>query len=334
MSVITCHPLLPSDHTMTADTKTASLDWIIKLDAPATPQEVADLPETPAVGDLYPFNRSLVCQSVNFRANGSGYDWICSASYGPRTLGDYSRAKKPWQNPPQIRNSVEYQTEVCTEEYVDPYETTVIDAAGETATETLETRTLMSRFGELFDPPPTTRIAIDVKQMTWYTRKWSDAWTQLLRDTVNRYQVTLDAKVYAPRTVWLSDLVVNTSYYDEQNTAATCYQVDATFRIKSKGWQFRPMLAGYRARSEVDGPFHAIYEKDGVFYLDGVADVRGMQPVQTPVPLGLDGRLLFGNRVSLRSGFKSIKYESHQLLRPADWMAAAIPTVKAVEKGV
>ena len=56
-----------------------------------------------------------------------------------------------------------------------------------------------------------------------------------------------------------------------------------------------------------------------------------MQPVQSPVPLKLDGTLLFSSRTSIRSGYKSIIYESHQLIRPADWTPAAIPSVKAIE---
>lgn len=328
---VRCHPLLPDSYTKTSDADTASLTWAIQSDTLLDPKSVAAAPETPAVGDLYPYDRRLVCQSVDFRANGSGYEWTCTAQYGPRTLGSYSRAKKPWENPPQVRNGVEYQTEVCIDEYVDPYDTTVVGEDGAAETQTVDTRTLTNRFGELYDPAPTTRIVIDTKPLTWYARKWSDAWTQALRDTVNRLSVALDGKTYAPRTVWLSDLIVNPSYYDEQNTNAVCWQIDATFRIKTRGWTFRPMLAGYRARNTPTDSFRAIYEQNGSFYLEGITDVRSMQPVQSPVPLKLDGTLLFSSRTSIRSGYKSIIYESHQLIRPADWTPAAIPSVKAIE---
>lgn len=326
--MVRCHPLLPDSYTKTAEADTASLIWTIKSDEPLTPKTVADAPETPAVGDLYPYDRRLVCQSVDFKANGSSCDWTCTAQYATRTLGAYSRTKKPWENPPDIRNSVEYITEVADTEFVTPYDSETISPDGEAVTAEVETRALTNRFGWLFDPAPQTRTAIDVKTLTWYVRAWRDEWTEDLRDTVNLRQVAFDGRTYAAAQVWLSDLVANRHYYEEDKS---CWQVAATFRIKRKGWKFRPMLAGFSAREDDIGSFHAIYEQNGVFYLEGVEDVRGMQPIQTPVPLNEDGTLMFRTRASIRSGYKSIVYEAHQLIKPADWTTAAIPAMKAIE---
>lgn len=317
--MITCHPLLPDDFTVTPSTRTFQVKFNIHSTEPLTPALVEAAPETPSPGDRCPFFDSLFAQTVTFAAEYDAYHWTANVTYGTRTIeGDYKR-ESPWSNPPEIRNTTEFENVTQDYEYVDPSSNN-----GE------ETKPLLNLAEELYNPAPTKRVAIEIKQIRWWTRAWKDDWTVKFRDTVNAKGIYLDGLSYSPRTLWITQLLYNKYYFGNGNR--WCWQIEAEIRYRQGTWLYRPIQASYHAKNPTTRKIEDIYEKDGLlYYASELSNKSGYTIITEPALLNKNGNLLTKNKAQIPSLLKQVVYGEHQLLHPVDWSGLAIPTLKGIK---
>lgn len=328
MSIV-CHPRLPDTYTITPSTRSFTLTWNIHSTAPLNPFTVEAAAETPSVGDSCPYLPSLFAQSVTFEPNKDAYHWTARVEYGPRTIEGEYKQDRPWNNPPDIRNSVEFEQVTQDYEYVDPYEKEEIGEDGEPYTVIKNTQPLLNVICELYNPAPTRRVAIEIKQIRWWIRSWRDEWSEQFRDSLNYTPIVLDGLSYSALTLWCTQLLYNRHYYG--NGQQWCYQIDAEFRYRKGGWRYKPIQASFNAKNPTTGKIEQIYEKDGQLYYAGeLTDLSRYSPISEPALLDENGALLVRNRADVKNNLDKIRYGNHRLLGAMDWKGLSIPTMKGI----
>lgn len=325
---IRVHPRFPNEYTITPTTRSLRLNWIIHSTEPLRPQEVENASGVPQNGDECPYVPSLFAQAVTIRPERDAYHWIAEVQYGPRELGQRSQEKLPWQNPPEIRNSTEFEQVTQDYEYYDPEERQESDPANGYRG-IPNTRPLLSVTHELYNPAPTRRVAIEVKQIRWWTRTWKDEWIGQYRDSLNANDVYLDGIAYSGLVLWCTQLNYNRYYYGE--SGKYCYQIDAEIRYRAGGWNFKPIQASFNAINPQTGKLEAVYERDGVLYYESdTSPGGGYTRISEPALLNETGNLLTKNKTTIPSKLDQVVYGRHRLLPSMDWRGLNIPTLKAV----
>lgn len=329
--MITCHPILPDSYTITPTTRSFSLTWNIHSTTALKPAMVEVAQETPSCGDACPYIPSLFAQQVVFAPAGDAYHWTARVEYGPRQIeGDYKQ-NRPWNNPPDIRNTTEFEQATQDYEYVEPYKKEETGEDGEPFTTISYTQPLLNVIGELYNPAPTRRIAIEVKQIRWWTRSWKDEWSAKFRDSLNYTPIALDGLSYDALTLWCTQLQYNRHYYG--NGQQWCYQIDAEFRYREGGWRYKPIQASYHAKNPTTQKIEDVYERDGMLYYDSeISDSQkpNYNRVSEPVLLNENGGLLVRNKKDIPSQLNNIRYGNHRLLGAMEWKGLNIPTMKAI----
>lgn len=326
--MINCHPLRPDEYSISATTRSFRLRWNIRSDSPLTPELLEQAQNVPSVGDRCPYVQSLFAQSVAFRTETDAYHWIADVQYGPRTIeGDYHR-EQPWTQPPEIRNTTEFENATQDYEYVAPYEKEEIGSDGEPFTRIKYTQPLLNVLGELYNPAPTRRVAVEIKQIRWWTRSWKDEWSVNFRNTLNYTPVYLDGISYAPLSLWCTQLQYNRHYYGRNN--AYCFQIDAEFRYHEEGWRYKPIQASYHAKNPATGKIEDVYEKDGLLYYASEPPPASASKIAEPALLNESGGLLVKDKKLIPQNLDNIRYGNHRLLGAKDWAGLNIPTLKAI----
>jgi len=326
MSIV-CHPVLPDEYTITPSTRSFTLEWNIHSSTPLDPNSVALAAETPSVGDRCPYISYLFAQTVAFRPAGDAYHWTARVEYGHNTIEGEYKSDRPWDNPPDIRNTVEFEQVTQDYEYVDAYEKEEIGEDGEPFTTIHYTRPLLNILNELYNPAPTRRIPIKITQIRWYVRQWKESWAEQFLDSVNWTPVVLDGQNRERFTLWCTQLLANRYYYSGDNW---CYQIDAEFRYKEGGWRYKPIQASYHAKNPETSKIEDIFEKDGVLYYasEVPASGSGYSRISEPVLLNENGGLLVEYKEDIPSNLNNIRYGNHRLLGGMDWTGLKIPAMK------
>lgn len=302
----------PSDYTVSSSTKSLTLEYTIVSDTALTAETVKSVSGVPANGDVCPLLSSLFAASVSFTPQ-DAYTWKCRVSYSNSALAQkVSSSDYPWEDAPEIVYSNEFVNVVAEKAYKDDTETTPSLKPTNSA-------------GDIFINPYMKRKLIEVIRIGWSVRKWNYSWKKMFLDTLNKTTIMLDGQSYAPKFLWMTELIANPVLYDE-NTYY--YKISCEIKHNPDQWLWRPLQCGFNAIDIDDGNKKRVYIKNSTGEYTFDTDDK---PITDAILLDEGGFPLSYDAAEMATAdgvYASFRFEAL-----ADWTKLAIPTVKTVTKG-